>query len=213
MEIDVDTLFFPRLQRREQYRLTRNGEYYSNYQVYKEEIREDCLGRCIYCDSHENELGGPEAMNLDHFRPETYEEFKRLINDPNNLVWSCRACNRKKWHHWPALGTDDTVVGEEGFIDPFETDRRKYFKVRQDGEITPLAPPAMYLINLLALNRPTPKRRRHLRYQAYELIPKLDTEIAKLMQMPHLSDEEQRKLELLQESKSNIEDRLDFRLR
>ena len=56
----ADCLFFPNLRRREQYRTNSNGEYYANYQEYKQEIRKDCLGRCVYCDLHENELGGNE---------------------------------------------------------------------------------------------------------------------------------------------------------
>ena len=211
--MQADSLFFPRLQRREFYRLTKSRKYYSDYQIYKQEIREDCLGRCVYCDSHENELGGSEFMNLDHFRPAKYEEFKPLANDPNNLVWSCCVCNRNKWHHWPALGAEGTVVGNEGFIDPFEEDRREYFEVRQDGKIIALKPPATYIINLLVLNRKTAKLRRQYRHQAYQLLPKVEAEITKLEQSSNPSDEEKRMLELLRASKSNYEDRLDFSLR
>jgi 5-methylcytosine-specific restriction endonuclease McrA len=88
-------LFFPRLQRRSNYSVKRTGDFYE-YSHYKQEIREDCLGRCVYCDSHENEVGGHECMELDHFKPKKYDEHKHLINHPSNLVWSCRGCNRLK---------------------------------------------------------------------------------------------------------------------
>ncbi len=208
----TDTPFFPGLQRRAKYRLTRAGNYYRDYQQYRQEIREDCLGRCVYCDSHENELGGQEFMDLDHFRPKVYEEFKHLANDPHNLVWSCKVCNRKKWSHWPALGIGNSVIDKEGFIDPFEEDRREYFAVRQDGEMVALKPPASYIISLLVLNRPTQKQRRELRLQAYELVPKLEAEIRKLEQRHNLLDKEKEKLALLRAAKYNIEDRLDFSL-
>lgn len=51
-----ERLFFPLLKRREQYSVKRDGKYYADYSRYKEEIRVDCLGRCVYCDTHENEL-------------------------------------------------------------------------------------------------------------------------------------------------------------
>ncbi|MFN8453312.1 MAG: HNH endonuclease signature motif containing protein [Anaerolineae bacterium] len=205
-------LFFPRLIRRNQYRTTRSGEYYADYSEYKQEIREDCLGRCVYCDCHENELGGPESMNLDHFRPKKYKDFEHLINDPHNLVWTCGGCNKLKLHHWPALGTIGTVLGENGFIDPFLENRLEYFEIRQDGELIPLKPPAAYMEKLLVLNRLTSKLRRQWRYQAHELIPKLIIEITKLEQLTDLTDEQARLLEILKSSRAMQQARLDFSL-
>ena len=72
----TDCLFFPKLRRRKQYRTNRDGEYYANYQEYKQEIRQDCLGRCVYCDCHENELSGQTGMDIDHFRPKA--KFPKL---------------------------------------------------------------------------------------------------------------------------------------
>ena len=113
----ADSLFFPMLRRRKQYRTKRDGEHFADYHRYRQEIREDCLGRCVYCDLHEHEFSGQKSMQLDHFRPEV--KFPYLANDPHNLVWACGPCNRGKWNRWPALETDDTFVDDEGFIDPF----------------------------------------------------------------------------------------------
>ena len=154
-----DDLFFPKLRRRESYSVKSNSSYY-DYGHYREEIRQDSVGRCVYCDTHENEIGGQEAMELDHFRPKKYPEHSHLVDDPNNLVWSCRGCNRLKGVHWPALGTDSVVLNDEGFLDPFSDDRRDYFLVRQDGELVPLKAPAQYMVVLLALNRPSRQRLR-----------------------------------------------------
>lgn len=208
----TDSLFFPLLKRREQYRTKKNGEYYATYGEYKQEVREDCLGRCVYCDAHENELGGPTSMNLDHFRPEKYQEFKHLVNDPRNLVWACRACNRGKWDHWPALGTDGTVMGNEGFVDPFVEDRRDYFDVKSDGKLVPLKAPATYMIVLLSLNRQHAKRRRGARLEAYQMIPKLEEQIASLEQQADLTPQQQQILGLLKLSRDSFQQILDFRL-
>ncbi|MBN1795912.1 MAG: HNH endonuclease [Sedimentisphaerales bacterium] len=154
--------FFPELNRRAEYQVKSNGNYYQ-YSHYRQEIREDCLGRCVYCDGHENELGGIDSMVLDHFRPTKYEEHKHLKNDPNNLVWACPGCNHLKSSHWPALGMQETFVDNTGFIDPFNENLNEYFKIKDDGSIVALKPPANYKIKLLSLNRITRKRIRELR--------------------------------------------------
>ncbi len=102
-------------------------------------------------------------MSLDHFRPKSYPEFSDLIHDPHNLTWACRRCNELKHNHWPALGTTETISGNEGFVDPFAEDRRDYFRVLSTGELRPLKPPAPYLISLLLLNRFAVRRIRKQR--------------------------------------------------
>ena len=207
----ADPLFFPNLRRREQYRTNRDGEYYANYQAYRQEIRQDCLGRCVYCDLHENELSGQAGMHIDHFRPK--DKFRELANNPHNLVWSCAPCNGNKSNHWPALGTDNTFGCNGGFIDPFKENRLDYFKVRSDGSIIPLKSPAKYIVELLVLNRNTSRIKRMLRYQAHKLIPALEREIAKLEQKNSLSDEEAERLSTFQEIKASCQVQLDFSLR
>ena len=207
----TDCLFFPKLRRRKQYCTNSNGEYYANYKKYRQEIRKDCFGRCVYCDLHENDLGGQANVQIDHFRPAG--KFRDLANDPHNLVWSCATCNNKKSDHWPALGTHDTFVGNEGFIDPFEENRLDYFEVRRDGAIMPLKPPAKYIKILLGLNRSFPKRTRRLKYEARQHVRQLEKDIAKLEKSNSLSSEETAELSRLQERKVHIQARLDFCLR
>lgn len=213
-------LFFPELKRRTDYSRKINGDYYV-YSRYRQEIREDCLGRCVYCDSHENEAGGSECMELDHLRPKKYDEYKHLVNDPNNLIWACRGCNRIKSDHWPALGSEETFVGEEGFIDAFVHNRREYYEVLSDGEIVALRPPAKYVITYLALNRPTKKRLREIRYLKQLWIQEFDQEIIKLEHLlecsPKLNDHQRTSLEKLVQwlriQRDKIEQMLlDFRL-
>ena len=149
--VSREDLFFPRLKRRNKYKTTRSGNYYAAYSNYRQEIREDCLGRCVYCDIHENENGGDENMHLDHFRPK--EHFPQLENNPNNLHWSCAKCNYLKSDKWPANTPNSTINDNEGFIDPFIESLQQYFEVLPNGELKPLRTPAKYKIKLLALNR------------------------------------------------------------
>jgi len=154
--------FYPKLARRTEYLTKKNGKFYV-YARYRLEIAEDCLKRCVYCDAHEYEVGGASVMELDHFRPRSLVEFKDLINDPRNLVYSCRNCNGLKHELWPALGTVHTFVGTDGFIDPFEVNRRHYFAVRANGRIEARKSPAGYMISLMGLDRPFMRRLRQSR--------------------------------------------------
>ena len=143
-------LFFPRLQRAGGYPTRRDGSHYG-YAYYREYIRIDCQQRCVYCDSHESEVGGAEAMQLDHFRPEAL--FEALINDPLNLHYGCARCNLLKSKQWPARHASRCHDGEIGFIDPFAEDRAEYLAVGNDGILVALRHPAKYMIGLLHLQR------------------------------------------------------------
>lgn len=150
MPDELARLFFPKLQRVGGYPTKSDGSHY-RYAYYREYIRTDCQQRCVYCDSHETEIGGAEAMQLDHFRPEAL--FGALIDDPLNLHYGCARCNLLKSKHWPAGRADCCHDGETGFIDPFAQDRAEYFRVGEDGVLTALRSPAKYLIGLLHLQR------------------------------------------------------------
>ena len=162
MKATAGNLFFPVLKRREAYSVKADGTFYT-YSHYKSEIAEDCQHRCVYCDAMANEVGGAEAMQLDHFRPESFPEFKHLINDPRNLHYACGRCNIWKSDWWPVRGSEGTHNVSEGFIDPFADDRSAYFMVRPDGIIQARRPPAAYLIRLLRLDREFMRKLRELR--------------------------------------------------
>jgi hypothetical protein len=157
----MEYTFYPKLVRRPKYVTKKNGKFYV-YTRYRLEIAEDCLQRCVYCDAHECEVGA-SIMELDHFRPGGLAAFKALLNDPSNLVYSCRSCNGLKRQLWPALGTVYTFVGNEGFVDPFAVNRRRYFAVRANGRIEAKKPPASYMIKLLGLDRTFMRRLRERR--------------------------------------------------
>lgn len=147
--------FFPKLIRRVQYK---GAPKVYGYKRYRNEICEDCLYRCAYCDSHEGDIGGAPNMELDHFRPKS--RFKALEDDPTNLIYACRSCNRLKWHDWPPGDAEGWLLGEEGYLPPFECDRLEYFRLDADGTIIPLKAPGAYVARRLGLNRPLLKRLR-----------------------------------------------------
>lgn len=169
--------FFPRLARRRNYRLTNRDGYYADYHEYREEIREDCQNRCYYCDSHENEVGGTEHMQLDHFRPKSLPEYLNIVNDPNNLVYACAGCNRFKSDDWPAQGLVGTINGNAGYIDRFDRssgDLHKYIRIEENGVIVAIQIPAGHMITQLALNRYTRIRLRELRLKRSAVLIRLD---------------------------------------
>jgi hypothetical protein len=155
-------MFYPTLTRNGGYPTKGDGSYYA-YGYYREQIAADCQRRCVYCDAKENEVGGAETMQLDHFRPESFSEFADLINNPLNLHYACSRCNLWKSNNWPARGTQHTHDGTNGFVDPFAESRLDYFVVKPDGRIEPLRHPAKYIIGLLHLEREFMRKLRERR--------------------------------------------------
>lgn len=164
--------FFPKLVRREAYQ---GAHGKSGYGRFRQEIAEDCLRRCVYCDCPEEDIGGEPMMELDHFRPEAY--FEGLRDDPTNLVYACRSCNGKKRHDWPAGSGEITHVDGEGYLDPFVEQRTMYLRVLRSGFIEPLNPPGAYLVFKLGLNRPLLRSLRKRRILRNSLRPRVQAAI------------------------------------
>jgi hypothetical protein len=137
------SLKFPVLIRRISYTARRK------YTDYRLEIREDCQCRCVYCNCHEKVLGGSDAMQLDHFHPQS--RFPERKHDPTNLLWVCNRCNLLKRDDWHPL--DQNGNQKMGYVDPFGVDRNLYFETQPTGELSALNDPAAYMIQRLKLNR------------------------------------------------------------
>lgn len=168
-------MFFRVLQRREKYDKDENGSYY-DYKIYRQAIAEDCQYRCVYCDSHQDSVGGLLAMEMDHFRPwnkkfgNTGEKrFEHLRDDPTNLVHACGVCNGFKWAHWPTENPGIAYDHEKGWIDPFLENRSDFLTVQIDGTLQGVKPPAEYQIRKLRLNRPLMKKQREFRNFIWQL--------------------------------------------
>ena len=162
--------FFCALKRREKYEPLPDEVRASSYTRYREVIAEDCRYRCVYCDSHQDAIGGPETMQLDHFRPwnrgfgpEKVRYFAHLVDDPTNLLHACSVCNRFKAARWPTEDPDVPHDDEKGWVDPFAEVRSDFLFVEADGSLVERKPPGNYLIKTLRLNRPLLIRQRELR--------------------------------------------------
>lgn len=175
--------FFGPLKRRPKYSAKADGSFYSFVyfrEHFRQEIIDDCGGRCVYCDCHEAEVGGREAMEVDHFRPWSRPKFAHLKDDPNNFHHGCPRCNRLKGAHWPSTKPDASHDGRVGFVDPFADSRSEFFAVNDDGSLACLKNPAAYIASLLQLDRPLLRRlrlRRLLRLELAKYINRMLPEI------------------------------------
>lgn len=165
----IDSIFFRMLTRRAEYETNPDGGGFYGYAHYRNAIAEDCEFRCVYCDCHEDAIGGRETMELDHFRPwnkmfglSKEKKFQHLRDDPSNLVHACGVCNSFKWAHWPTEDPDRPYDDEKGWIEPFGEHRADFLEVMDDGKVTGRKPPGQYQIRKLRLNRPFLQRQREL---------------------------------------------------
>ncbi|KTC91292.1 HNH endonuclease [Fluoribacter dumoffii] len=72
----------------------------ATYRTYKPRLRIDFNYSCGYCKANEPEIGGAKnSFQIDHYQPK--KEFPELINNYENLIYACRACNQYKGDYWP----------------------------------------------------------------------------------------------------------------
>lgn len=109
-----------------------NPKRCADYHAYKNILKEDFHSRCGYCDNYDRFSDVP--YQIDHFVPRT--AIKTIAdNDYNNLVYSCRRCNRAKWDKWPTGNEFTHNNGSEGFIDPCDPLYAEQFERNERGEI------------------------------------------------------------------------------
>lgn len=198
-------MFYPDIVRRTTYSTKIDGAYYANYSHYETEITEDCKQRCVYCDITLSEHGG-EGMQLDHFKPQKH--FERLKKDPNNLVLACPKCNRLKSDHWPVK----EEIGLNGFLDPFTSERSKWYHVKPCGIIEHNDSNATALkIEILRLNRPARvqiRRKRLIEKRVSDIDERLNEKLIALrskMTSGVLADLHSELLDEIIELKNNID--------
>ena len=120
------------------------------YTDWKEQIAKECHYQCVYCAIHENQWGGIDHYHIDHFRPKSHAQFRKLENDILNLFYSCPVCNRFKSDDWPAE-PDLNVIS---YPDPSLVDYNTIFDFDASNYIligTNIS--SNYLIERLFLNR------------------------------------------------------------
>lgn len=69
------------------------------YKKYKPQLREEFSHACAYCETRETEIGGSKSFHIDHYKP--IKHFPELIDEYDNLIYSCRDCNNYKGSYWP----------------------------------------------------------------------------------------------------------------
>ena len=91
----------------------------NDIQKYTKILKEDFGNMCGYCGKDFNIIKCP--YQKDHLIPEDIaKKVGRLdlLTDYNNLVYSCRVCNRNKWDKWPFDNVDKIHDDRVGFVDP-----------------------------------------------------------------------------------------------
>lgn len=175
-------MYYLAIKRRDNYSRTESGEFYANYRRYLNEITEDCIERCVYCDISLKENGG-EGMQLDHFRPQ--HRFPELSSSPFNLVLACAKCNRLKSKHWPTKKD-----GSDYFLDPFAIPRSDHFQVKLNGEIESKCHSSEYMVGLMSLNRRSRcliRMTRRLKSEALNLLHTIEQELILICESPEPS--------------------------
>lgn len=69
-----------------------------DYHSYQDLLRSDFCYACAYCSITEIEAAGI-GFQIDHYYPK--QAFPLLVSNYDNLMWSCRICNRYKSDYYP----------------------------------------------------------------------------------------------------------------
>jgi hypothetical protein len=120
------------------------------YTAYRPLVREDFVECCAYCLLHELAAGGPEAFELDHFKPASRPDLTPVIDDFYNLYYSCGVCNAYKSNTWPTPEQEELGLF---FVDLCTDDFSRHFAEDDDGIWHPLTKAGEYTAAKLRLNR------------------------------------------------------------
>ena len=121
----------------------------NDIQRYTKILREDFGNMCGYCGKDFNIINCP--YQKDHLIPEDIaKKVGRLdlLTDYNNLVYSCRVCNRNKWHNWPFDNVDKTHDDKVGFVDPATEEFDEHMMRDENGRIVPRTQVGIYMYKI-----------------------------------------------------------------
>lgn len=132
----------------------------TRYKDYRDELKEDFNGRCGYTDCNDKWWG--VKFQVDHFAPQnpkdiTDVDIKRKFEDLNcsysNLVYACPQVNNAKRNLWVSDDPQIPIIGDEGLLDPCETDYNQHFGRTDEGGIVAKdgSTVAAYMIDKLKL--------------------------------------------------------------
>ena len=151
------------------------------YRDWKTEIAEESSNKCIYCAIHEASMGGIRNFHIEHYRPKS--KFPKLINDYNNLFYSCPICNTLKSNDWPNEPNPENDV--IAYPNPSEVDYNDIFNVDEvKGVVSGKNISALYIQEKIFLNRPQLIIERRIDYILVELESKIKIIIGLLGKIP-----------------------------
>lgn len=121
----------------------------NDIQKYTKILREDFGNMCGYCGKDLDIIKCP--YQKDHLIPKDIaKKVARLdlLTDYNNLVYSCRVCNRYKWNRWPFENVDKTHDNKLGFVDPASDEFDEHLARNEQGKIVPLTDVGKYMCDV-----------------------------------------------------------------
>lgn len=121
----------------------------TDIQKYTKILKEDFHNMCGYCGKDFNIIACPNQK--DHLIPKKIAEKAGrldLLTDYNNLVYSCRVCNRNKWDYWPFDDVEKLHDDKEGFVDPATDEYDKHLMRDQSGKIVPQTDVGKYMYKI-----------------------------------------------------------------
>lgn len=116
----------------------------------KMHLRAEGGQRCVYCSINESIMGGYQFFWVEHHKPQSVDPS--LINDLNNLFYSCQICNRFKSNDWP--NEPDATFTLCCYPNPTAVDYKTLFNVGRDGQMDGVYTASKYLVERIYLNRP-----------------------------------------------------------
>lgn len=137
--------------------LRRKVDKKSDYHDYKEDLRYDFWYSCAYCSITEIEAMGI-GFEIDHYYPK--KANKELVNEYNNLMWSCQKCNNYKSDHNP--DENDKRLGNI-VIRCDQEDPSEHFDLKESQILVGKTHTGEFNIELLELNRLQLRRLRRIR--------------------------------------------------
>ena len=125
------------------------GKKYNDIEV-KMHLRAEGGQRCVYCSINESIIGGYQFFWVEHHKPQSVDSS--LVNDLDNLFYSCQICNRFKSNDWP--NEPDAAFALCCYPNPTAVDYKTLFEVKGDGQLEGVYTASKYLVERIYLNRP-----------------------------------------------------------
>ena len=107
-------------------------------------VRARFAGCCGYCGVAETDIGN--ELEIDHYRPRVHGGG----NEPDNLIYTCPACNRFKSAYWPS----DDAPDDLRLLNPNRDDLHAHIDETVSGRLVGLTLRGWFHIRWMHLNRP-----------------------------------------------------------